>query len=47
MKGDEEEYSLNNLIYDTENILTTATSKRGSEVGTMTNCCCLQETTTV
>ena len=47
MKGDEEEYSLNYLIYDTDNILTMATSRRRSEVGTVTNCCCLLETTTV
>ena len=43
MKGDEEEYSLNYLIYDTENILTMATTKRQSEVGIFTNCCCISK----
>ena len=47
MNGDEEEYSLNYLINDTENILTMATSRRRLEVGTVTNCYCLLETTTV
>ena len=47
IKGDEEECSLNYLFYDTETILTMATSRRRSQVGTVTNCCCLPETTTV
>ena len=38
MKGGEEKYSLNYMIYNSENILTNATSRRRSEVGTMTNC---------
>ena len=39
MKVGEEKYSLNYIIDDTENILTIATSRRRSEVGTMTNSC--------
>ena len=34
-KGDEEEYRLNHRIYDTENILTMATSRRRSKAGTV------------